>query len=282
MELLQLLYFCTAAETENFAEAGKLLNVPAASISQSVRRLEKELGVILFNRQANAVELNERGRSFYIKAKSGLDILSDARKKVSEDIIEGTIKLLVISNIEEVNIAIAEFCRVYKNVSFKIDRVAIDHYDKYDLIITDNFAYNESYLRKVIINDDIVLAINRKHPLAKKENLTVKDIQNERLVLFNDGSGMLVFAKRICSGADFAPKGCIQCDDEYSVAKYVEMNLGIAFVAEKSYSKIFSDNVVLKSISDEKRPTVVCYNRHKYMTKAVQLFLDTLVKMTKD
>lgn len=44
MELLQLVYFCSAAETENFAEAAKKCGVPAASISHSVKRLETELG----------------------------------------------------------------------------------------------------------------------------------------------------------------------------------------------------------------------------------------------
>ena len=84
MEILQLQYFCTAAETENFAEAGSLMNVPASSISQSVRRLEKELGVDLFDRKANSIELNQRGRAFYIQTKSGLNMLRDAKTKAMD------------------------------------------------------------------------------------------------------------------------------------------------------------------------------------------------------
>ena len=47
MELLQLTYFCHAAETESFAKTAREMGVPAAGISQSVKRLETELGATL-------------------------------------------------------------------------------------------------------------------------------------------------------------------------------------------------------------------------------------------
>lgn len=47
MELLQLTYFCDAASTQNFSQTAKRLNVPPSNISQSVKRLEEELGAEL-------------------------------------------------------------------------------------------------------------------------------------------------------------------------------------------------------------------------------------------
>lgn len=49
MELLQLKYFCDAAETENFSKTAKKYLVPTSNISQSIKRLERELGVELFD-----------------------------------------------------------------------------------------------------------------------------------------------------------------------------------------------------------------------------------------
>ena len=65
MELLQLKYFCDAAETENFSLTAKKFEVPPSGISQTVKRLEEELGTELFIRGANRVSLNEQGRIFY-------------------------------------------------------------------------------------------------------------------------------------------------------------------------------------------------------------------------
>ena len=67
MELLQLTYFCDAAESQNFTKTAQKFGVPASNISQTVHRLESELGVSLFDRRANKATLNEAGKVLYSK-----------------------------------------------------------------------------------------------------------------------------------------------------------------------------------------------------------------------
>ena len=96
MELLQLTYFCDAAETENFSQTAKTYRVPTSNISQSIHRLETELGVLLFDRLANRVSLNDNGRFFYTNIKSALTMIGDAKNKLCDiDEISGEIKILV-------------------------------------------------------------------------------------------------------------------------------------------------------------------------------------------
>jgi len=64
MELLQLKYFCDAAETQNYSKTAKKFYVPTSNISQSVKRLERELGVELFEHRANRIVLAESGKRF--------------------------------------------------------------------------------------------------------------------------------------------------------------------------------------------------------------------------
>jgi len=52
MELLQLTYFCDAAVTQNFSKTAQKYNVPPSNISQSIKRLERELSAPLFDRRA--------------------------------------------------------------------------------------------------------------------------------------------------------------------------------------------------------------------------------------
>ncbi len=276
MEILQLQYFCFAAESESFAETAKKFGVPSSSVSQSIKRLESELGVSLFDRRANRIELNECGRAFYSKAKSGLDMLGEAKNKVLSDEVEGKIKLLVIANKGRVNRAIVKFCKKYPKVSFKIDSTKKDIYDKYDIIITDDFSFNEAYLRKRFIREKIKLALNKNHPLLDKENLCAKDIQNENFIIYQEGTAQSILAKRVCAQEGFVPKVLIQSDDINSLAEYVENGLGVALVPEIEFKDVFSENVILRDITDITRDTVVCYNYKRYMTKAVRLFIEEL------
>jgi len=278
MEILQLLYFCSAAETENFAQTAKVYGVPATSISQSVRRLEKELEVTLFDRVANGVKLNERGKVFYANAKSSLDMLNDAKKKVKEEDVEGTINLLVVTNRYLVNEAIFAFNKEHKNVKFNIDYERKSNINKYDLMITDNQRYTEVNRIERLLLDDIVLAVNKDHPLAKKEKIEILDLKDEDFITYNEESALFTLTRQICRVGDFDPKIKIRLDDPCSVARCVEEGIGIAMVPRIAYKNLFSDKVVLRDFTDKKRNTVVCYSKKKYMTKATKTFMELLYK----
>ncbi|MEM6578165.1 MAG: LysR family transcriptional regulator [Pseudomonadota bacterium] len=56
--------FEAAARCESFARAATELNMSAAAVSQQVRALEERLGATLFDRQAHAVRLTEKGRAY--------------------------------------------------------------------------------------------------------------------------------------------------------------------------------------------------------------------------
>ena len=62
MEMLQLRYFYESAKSQNFTITAQKYLVPVSAVSSSVKRLEKELGCQLFEREANRIRLNDSGR----------------------------------------------------------------------------------------------------------------------------------------------------------------------------------------------------------------------------
>ena len=63
MELLQLRYFVAAAREENVTRAAQKLHIAQPALSQSIARLEEEMGVRLFDRIGKRIRLNAAGRS---------------------------------------------------------------------------------------------------------------------------------------------------------------------------------------------------------------------------
>ena len=63
MELLQFRYFLEAARYENLTRAAEDLHIAQPALSQSIHRLESELGVKLFDRKNHRIYLNEIGRA---------------------------------------------------------------------------------------------------------------------------------------------------------------------------------------------------------------------------
>ena len=64
MELQQLKYFKSVAEIGKISEAARALFISPPALSTSISRLEKELGVRLFDRTNNQITLNLQGRIF--------------------------------------------------------------------------------------------------------------------------------------------------------------------------------------------------------------------------
>ena len=172
MELLQLTYFCSAAEKENFSKTAKEYNVPASNISQSIHRLENEIGTKLFDRTANRIRLNEKGKMFYKDVKNALMFIDNATKKIYEqEEISGEIRILANTNRRIVTAAMEIFEEQYNGVSFFINHSLDEDIDKYDLIITDRIINRNDFTKQLLMVDEILLAMSVSNPFANKEIL---------------------------------------------------------------------------------------------------------------
>lgn len=79
MSLTQLEYFVTVAEEAHVGRAAKRLHVAQPPLSRQIQRLEAELGVPLFERNARGMRLLPTGERFLAQARIVLDAVEKAR-----------------------------------------------------------------------------------------------------------------------------------------------------------------------------------------------------------
>ncbi len=275
MELLQLKYFCDAAKTQNFSKTARKFLVPTSNISQSVKRLERELGVELFEHRSNKIILSDSGKSFYIKVSEAISLLDDAKTEVqSTDIIRGDIKLLIFCNRRIVTEAIERFKADYPQVNF-ILRHEIEAELDCDILITDECPVGFTR-ESVLVDEAILLAMNREHTLATKEKILPKELSEERFISMPKGRSLYSITEQVCRDVGFSPNITIQTDDPHYVRKYVELGLGIAFVPSCSWEGLFSDDVLLKNIGNVHRKTFICRPKNTGTKASVEEFLKYL------
>lgn len=283
MDLLQLKYFCHAAKTENFSKTAQLFLVPPSNISQTVKRLERELGVTLFDRENNRVVLNSSGREFYKKISAALTLIEDAKNELCEAAgeIEGEIKLLVATNRRIVTAVVEEFKKSYPAVSFNIEHRHKGISGEYDVIISDDISLCREYEGKPLITEDVVLAVSKNNLLSKKSAVSVEELSRERFIFMNEDSSLAKKSLDVCRFLGFEPNITIRTDDPFYVRKYVEMDMGVALIPSFSWQNQFDANVVFKNLGDFKRTTYAFVKKDRYHTRAVEKFLETLFKTCK-
>lgn len=279
MELLQLKYFCDAAQSENFSKTAKKFNVPTSNISQSIKRLEKELNTQLFTHLSNKIILNEQGKKFLINAQKALNCLSDGVKAINDisENIRGEIKISARTNRRIVTNAIESFKKKYPSVTFTISHSRLTEKD-FDIII-DSGKFDEKYTVFPLVTEEIVLAVNKHNPLAKQP-ITSKLLKRQRFISMPEGTSQYEYTLYCCK--DFIPNITIFSDDPYYVRKYVELGLGVAFFPALSWKNQFSENVVIKKAGNISRTTYVACKADKYISKASHLFIEELLNIAKN
>lgn len=83
-EMKQFEYVIALSKYKNFSQAASSLNISQSSLSQYIKRLEKELGVQLFERSVQNFKLTESGEIYLRAAYRIMDIYSDAQSNISD------------------------------------------------------------------------------------------------------------------------------------------------------------------------------------------------------
>lgn len=96
MNLRDIEIFCAIAETGNLSQAARRLSVTAMTVSRCLARLEKALGVRLFQRTTRAVALTQEGEEFLPYARAMTDAELTAKNMFSAD-AQGAYGLLRIT-----------------------------------------------------------------------------------------------------------------------------------------------------------------------------------------
>jgi len=288
MEFLQLVYFCSAAETENFSQSAQKFGVPSTGLSQSVRRLEKEVGVPLFDRVPNGIKLNDRGKDFYIKVKSSLDMLNDAKEAAREEKVTGQIKVLAITSKNMVMEAITKFKTENSNVSFVVDFEPKGNIDTYNIIITDNMRYTTSWKWWGLLDDELMLAVHKDHPLAqsigeKVCNDDISAMKDESFICYDDSSGLTTMIKQICEKGHFIPSVGVRVNDPHALVTCLEANIGITVIPYFEFKDILSEDIVLKPFEQKTyKQIVIGYNKQRYLSRAAGSFLSVMEEIAKE
>jgi len=84
MDLNRVVTFLRVVEAGSFTAAAKALDLPTSSVSRSVAKLERDLGIVLLERTTRSVALTDAGRTYYERARDAVTGLDEAMAMAGE------------------------------------------------------------------------------------------------------------------------------------------------------------------------------------------------------
>ncbi len=282
MELLQLRYFLESADNENFSKTAEKYHVSSSSVSIAIKRLESELGCTLFTRENNKIHLNERGRVLRRALRTSLDTLDTAVAGLTDikDDENGTISLLIRCERRLVVERLLAFKQKYPRVVFSLTHeFTSDDIEKYDIIIDASTERYAGFDRLPMLSEDMHFAAFAENPLCGRR-LVMNDLRDQPFVTMGEGSSLKRLVEDVCRKAGFRPHIVIESDDPYYLRKYIELDLGIALIPEKSWEGELSDRIAFLQVEDfhYTRVTYACFNKSRPHSSAAFKFYQFLTQ----
>lgn len=251
MNIRHLRYFYDVAKTENIAKVAEKYMIPASSVSVAIKHLEEELGTPLFDRSANKIKLNEKGKLFAAELGTTFDRMESVTRLITEQPpVAPQIRVLIRARPKWVTELIAQFKAENPSVSFIISNdYTITDIHTFDVIIDEDGSQYKLWERFLLSSEIIcVKAAGVSHLVGK--SLSFADLKEEAFVLPSVGNGMRNLYERVCRQHGIKPNVAIECNDRQCLQYYVQANMGLTLGAYRALQDNTQDNIAPLKITD--------------------------------
>ena len=192
IELYELRQFAAFADCGTLVEAAEILHLSQPALSRNMKKLEEELGVPLFSRRKNKLELNENGKYALALARELLaDAEALAQKIQSFDRKKRTIALGVCSPapswlITPLLNSLYPGRMIQSETAEEAVLLAGLANGTYQLIVLSRDVQDAAYISKPCGRETLMFALPRGHRYARRKSLSFAEMNGENMLLMND------------------------------------------------------------------------------------------------
>ena len=229
----------------------KKLHVAQPAISQSIRRLEKELGVKLFAPKGRNIVLTEYGEIFRDRLAPLEDKLNDAVNEVKNmaDKDIATIHINLFAASVMITDAVVNYRKDHPKVNFKISQNESD--DLCDISVTTDVIYQPARSEKEFVFDErIFLAVPDNDKYSTLKSIRLEDVRDESFISLAGQRQFRWICDRFCAEAGFVPKTAFESDNPDTVRSLIAANMGIGFWPEFSWGRKTGNKVLMLELQN--------------------------------
>jgi DNA-binding transcriptional LysR family regulator len=293
---LQQLRILKAIATEkNFTKAAEVLYLSQPSLSKQIKTLEKNLDILLVNRENNKIFLTENGKVFLQYSERILALCEESCRALI-DLKNGDRGNLTVGASQTIGTylmprVLALFAQNYPQIDLKVQvnstRLIANNIlnREIDIAVVGGEIPDElkkNLTIKHFVEDELNLIISKSHPFAKNKKINKENLYYLNFITLNSNSTIRKFIDNILIQNGIETKQLkivMQFNSIEGIKTAVSLGLGAAFVSSSAIEK----EIELKKIEVLKieniritRTLSIISNPECYKSKAFELFYNEL------
>jgi LysR family hydrogen peroxide-inducible transcriptional activator len=210
MTLNELRYIVAVAQKRHFGHAAEACYVSQPTLSVAVKKLEEELGVGLFERGQGEVSLTAAGERIVAQAQRVLEEAGVIRQLANQSVdqLVGHLRVGAIYTVGPylfphlipiLNAKASDMSLIIKE-SFTSNLTEQLKQGELDVVII-SLPYNETgIVTQALYDESFSVLMPITHPLASSESISAQQLEQEKVLLLEEGHCFREQVKKICPG----------------------------------------------------------------------------------
>jgi LysR family hydrogen peroxide-inducible transcriptional activator len=285
MELHQLKYFVAVAETGGFSKAARRCYVAQPSLSQQIKKLERELGQKLFERLGRTTVLTEVGRALLPRARVILKEAGDIKAGIKEDVISGAGHLSVglIPTIAPYILpgVLKRFYESFPRSQIGVEENLTERLIKKIIGLEIEMAVmslpiDDRLIRtEPLFEDPLVLALSPGLELAKSDDVSIEDLKSIPFIALDEEHCLGEQVNNFCYERQINPEVVCRTWNLSTIQHCVSFGSGISLVPKMLVMTDVSRQCVYRTIRGQypKRTIVAAWHRDRKLSRLASEFI---------
>ncbi|WP_317368176.1 LysR family transcriptional regulator [uncultured Tyzzerella sp.] len=290
MTIRHLKIFISVVDYKTMSNAAKKLFISQPSVSQAIREIEEYYNIMLFERLSQKLYLTKDGENLLKYSRyivSTFDSMEKEFKNKHSNIyikIGGSLTFgtYILPNIME------KFEAKYTNVDSKIivdntkqiEEKIINN--ELDIGIVEGETQNTDIVKLPILKDRLVIVCSINHELAKKENVTLKDLYGKAMIAREDGSKERSQFQRFLNQNNIKVDCKWNCTSVETIKNALKKGQGFAVLSIMAVKDEIERNelkaIEVEQIENLSRDLCLIYHKNKFLNEEINYF----IKLCKD
>jgi DNA-binding transcriptional LysR family regulator len=282
--LKQLEVFVAIAHYENVSLASEHLAMSQSAVSESLKNLEHQFDVKLFDRIGKSLQLNALGKALQQETNNLLERAQILESSFAQHVSDVSLNIgatLTIGNYLAVNM-ISEFKQSHPDASVTLnvantteiaDRVL--NYEL-DIGLIEGEINNNNLIVEPWLTDELVVFCSPSHPLAKRKSLNDDELLNSNWVLRESGSGTRQAFDHAMHGLLSSLNISMELEHTEAIKRAVECNIGLGCLSRITLQDAFNRGTLIELSVPERdflRSLYLIHHKDKFINNTMSDWL---------